>query len=60
MVSVSKYLKDTEDIAFHVSVSVSMIHFKSIFPTLSDSLCLAAANGAEIAEQLGKIVGLQK
>ena len=32
MVSVSKYLKDTEDTAPHVSVSVSQIHFKSIFP----------------------------
>ena len=32
MVSVSKYLKDTEDTAFYLSVSVSWIHFKSIFP----------------------------
>ena len=32
MVSVFKYLKDTEDTAPHVSVSVSWIHFKSIFP----------------------------
>ena len=32
MISVSKYLKDTEDTAPHVYVSVSWIHFKSIFP----------------------------
>ena len=32
MVSVSEVSKDTEDIAPHVSVSVSQIHFKSIFP----------------------------
>ena len=32
MVSVSKYMKDTEDTAPCVSVSVSWIHFKSIFP----------------------------
>ena len=31
-VPVSKYLKDTEDTTPHVSVSVSQIHFKSIFP----------------------------
>ena len=36
MVSVvSKYLKDTGDTAPHVSVSVSKIHFKSIFPNLA-------------------------
>ena len=35
MVSVSKYLKDTEDTAPRVYVSVSWIHFKSIFPNLA-------------------------
>ena len=35
MVSVYKYLKDTGDTAPHVSVSVSKIHFKSIFPNLA-------------------------
>ena len=28
-----KYLRDTEDTALHIFVSVSKIHFKSIFPT---------------------------
>ena len=49
MVSVSKYLKDTEDTAFHVSVS--QIHFKSIFPNpdsfIKSQICQALGDNTQ-------------
>jgi len=44
---VSKYLKDTEDTAFHVSVS--WIHFKSIFPN--------PVNWNSIGNSIGRVLG---
>ena len=55
MVSVSKYLKDTEDTAPHVSVPVSYINFKSIFPNPAPVICEAIENYIPGRDRSGRV-----